>query len=45
MEKEVISFRGERDKWLDFVHELRKDKKEVWDVLSDFINKYLKSKK
>lgn len=41
-EKEVISFRGNRDVWIDFTYKLRKDRKEVWDVLEKFIQNYLK---
>lgn len=42
-EKDIISLRGERDLWIDFVAKVKKDKKEVWDVLSKLIRKYLKT--
>ena len=37
---DVITFRGDREPWLDFVHRLRKDKKKVWVVLRPFVKKY-----
>ena len=43
-EKDVICFRGERDLWIDFVAQLKKQRKEVWNVLEPFIQKYLKEK-
>jgi len=43
--KELISLRGERDLWIDFVTKVKKDRKEVWEVLSALINSYLKNKK
>ena len=41
--KYVITLRGERDLWLDFVHKTKKDKKKVWDVLSPYLRKYISS--
>jgi hypothetical protein len=41
--KYVITLRGERDLWLDFVHKARKDKKKVWDILSPYLRKYISS--
>jgi len=38
--KEVISFRGERNDWIDFIAKLKKERKEVWDVLKPFIKTY-----
>ena len=35
--KEVISFKGERNEWIDFVAKVKKKKKTVWDVLKDLI--------
>jgi len=40
---DVITFRGDREPWLDFVHTLRKHKKKVWDVLGPVIRKYCMS--
>lgn len=39
---DVITFRGNRDLWIDFVAKLKKDKKEVWEILEKFIKNYLK---
>ena len=39
--KDVITIRGERDLWLDFIHKTKKEKKKAWDVLSPFLKKYV----
>lgn len=39
--KDIITIRGERDLWLDFIHKAKKEKKKVWDVLSPFLRKYI----
>ena len=44
-EKDVLTFRGDRDVWIDFVSQVKKERKEVWEVLSSLINKYLQGKK
>jgi hypothetical protein len=44
-EKDVITFRGDRDVWIDFVSKLKKERKEVWEVLSKLIHQYLQDKK
>ena len=41
--KYVITLRGERDLWIDFVHKVRKDKKKVWDILNPYLRKYISS--
>ena len=41
--KDIITIRGERELWLDFIHKAKKEKKKVWDVLSPFIKKYIHS--
>ena len=41
--KHVITLRGERDLWLDFVHKAKKDKRKVWDILSPYLRKYVSS--
>jgi len=41
--KHVITLRGERDLWLDFVYKSRRDKKKVWDVLGPYLRKYISS--
>lgn len=39
---EVITFRGNRDLWIDFVAKVKKKRKKVWQVLEVFIRNYLK---
>lgn len=43
--REVLTFRGNRDLWIDFVAKIKKERKEVWDVLGEMIKKYLKNDK
>jgi hypothetical protein len=43
--KDVITFRGDRNVWIDFVAKVKKERKEVWEVLAQFMHKYLNSKK
>ena len=42
--KEVICFRGDRNLWIDFIAKIKKERKEVWQVLEAFIKDYLKKK-
>ena len=42
--KDIISLKGNRDLWTDFTIKLKKEKKQVWEVLEPFIRKYLKKK-
>ena len=39
--KDVITLRGERDLWIDFIHKAKKEKKKAWDILSPFLRKYV----
>lgn len=39
--RDVITLRGERDLWIDFIHKAKKEKKKAWDVLSPFLRKYV----
>jgi len=39
--KDVITLRGERDLWIDFIHKAKKEKKKGWDILSPFLRKYI----
>ncbi len=39
--KDIITVRGERELWLDFIHKAKKEKKKAWEVLSPFIKKYI----
>ena len=38
---DVITLRGERELWLEFIHKAKKEKKKVWEILSPFLKKYL----
>lgn len=40
--KDVMTFKGDRDRWIDFVTKVKKERKTVWEVLSGFIESYLK---
>lgn len=44
MEKEVITLKGDRNLWMEFTIKLKKQKKEVWNVLEPWIKKFLKNK-
>ncbi len=37
---DIITIRGERELWLDFVHKVKKERKKAWDVLSPYLKKY-----
>ena len=39
--KDIITIRGERELWLDFIHKAKKEKKKAWDVLNPFLKKYV----
>ena len=41
--KEIITLRGDRDVWVDFVYKCKKQRKQVWEVLSKLIRQYLRS--
>jgi hypothetical protein len=41
--KDIITIRGERELWLDFIHKAKKEKKKAWDVLTPFLKKYSSS--
>ena len=39
---EVISFKGDKNKWFDFVSQVKKNRSRVWDVLEKCIDGYMK---
>ena len=41
--KDVITIRGERELWLDFIHKAKKEKKKAWEVLNPYLRKYISS--
>ena len=42
--RDTITIKGERNLWIDFVSKIKKERKEVWQVLEPFIKDYLKKK-
>jgi hypothetical protein len=40
---DIITLRGERGLWLDFTHKVRKDRRNVWQVLKPYLKKYINS--
>jgi len=40
---DIITFRGDRELWIDFVAKIKKERKKVWQVLEGFIKEYLKN--
>jgi hypothetical protein len=41
--KQVIPVRGEREVWIDFVATVKKQKKQVWDVLGPMLKDYVRT--
>ncbi len=40
-----ISFKGNRDIWQDFMYKVKKNKKQVWEVLEPMLKKYINQKR
>ncbi len=41
---ETISFRGDKDKWVDFLYVIKKEgNKNAWIILEKMIDKYIKA--
>ncbi len=38
--KDIITIRGDRELWLDFVCKVKKEKRRTWDVLSPLLKKF-----
>ena len=38
--KDIITIRGNRELWLDFIYKIKREKRRTWDVLSPFLRKY-----
>ena len=38
----LISFRGDRNIWQDFMHKVKKNKKQVWEVMEPLLDGYIK---
>lgn len=43
--KDVITIKGDRDLWIDFVAKVKKQRKQVWEVLELYIKDFLKTNK
>ena len=41
--KDVITLRGERELWIEFIHKAKKERRKAWDVLIPFLKKYRSS--
>jgi len=39
--KDTITFKGNRNKWIDFTSKIKKERKQVWDIMELFIESYL----
>ncbi|PIN85930.1 hypothetical protein COV19_07605 [Candidatus Woesearchaeota archaeon CG10_big_fil_rev_8_21_14_0_10_44_13] len=37
----LISFRGDRNIWQDFMHKVKKNKKQVWEVMEPLLKDYI----
>jgi hypothetical protein len=38
--KDIITIRGDRELWLEFIYKIKREKRRAWDVLSPFLRKY-----
>lgn len=41
MQKSVITLKGDRDVWIDFVTKVKKSKSKIWSVLEPMLKKYI----
>ena len=39
--KDIITIRGKRELWLEFIHKVKKEKKIAWEILFPFLKKYV----
>lgn len=42
MVRDIITLKGNRNLWIDFVAKIKKERKEVWQVLEVLIKEYLR---
>lgn len=40
--KDTVTFKGDRNLWIDFVSKIKKQRKNVWEVLEPLIRSYLR---
>ena len=38
----TFTFRGDRNEWVDFVTKVKKERKQVWEVLKPLIDSYMR---
>ena len=41
---EGLSLKGDRDIWLEFTYKVKKNKKQVWEILEPMLKDYIKKK-
>ena len=39
--KDTITIKGNRNTWIDFIAKIKREKKQVWQVLEPFIKSYI----
>lgn len=40
--KDIITFKGDREIWIDFIAKVKKQRKQVWWVLEPLLKNYIK---
>jgi len=45
MEKEIITIKGNREKWMEFAIVAKRNKISIWDALEPLLEKYIKGNK
>jgi len=40
--KDIITFKGNRYIWIDFVSKVKKQKKQVWEALEPLLKEYIR---
>jgi len=40
--KDTITFKGNREVWIDFISKIKKERKQVWEVLQPLIKNYIR---
>ena len=41
--KNIITIRGERELWIEFIHKAKKERKKAWEILNPYLRKYISS--
>jgi len=45
MGKEIITIKGNREKWMEFAIAAKRNKISIWDALEPMLNNYIKENK